>query len=121
MERKIQKTIWRDSWFVIPAVLLAVVWLVAKFGFHVDFAPGADYAASFFWNLLFPLIVVALAQIAYAVVLTVDIVRSHQISANQKILYTIIAWLAVSWLYPAVYICRMLWLIKNDKKVCTNG
>ncbi len=112
-----QKLLLRDTLLVAPVFLFGAIWLVLALVFRVDFAPGADYGASMLWNLIFPLMFIGLWQMAYGVVLIVDIAWSKQLSIGKKVLYSVLVWLAVQGAFVIVYIARVLWLLGRKNRM----
>lgn len=111
--KRSRRILLRDSCLVLPVLLLIGGRLILKLCFDVDFAPGADYGVAMFANLLLPLTLAALGQVAYAVVLIVDIVRNARLSPGRKAILALAIWLAVMWLYPLVYLARVIYLLSN--------
>ncbi len=108
-----KKLLLRDTLLVAPVYLFAALWLVLALVLQVDLAPGTDYGTSVLWNLILPLVFLGLWQMAYGVVLIVDIARSKGLSTGKKVLYSGLIWFAVQLLYLPVYIARVIWLLKK--------
>ena len=114
-QRKINKLILRDSLIVIPTLIFAVAWLFVELHPNIEIYPGANYGLSFFLNLLLPLAIIAVAQIIYAVVLMIECIQLQNKTKREKILLCIGVWFAVMYLLFAVYIYRLVRLIRIKK------
>ena len=67
-----KKNLIRDSIIVVPFLIFTVVWLVLGLGFQIDFSPAGSYGASMFFNLIFPLSIIGVGAMIYAVTLVVE-------------------------------------------------
>ena len=111
-QRKINKLILRDSLIVIPTLIFSVAWLFMELNPNIEIYPGANYGLSVFLNLLLPLAIIAIAQIIYAVVLMIECIQLQNKTKREKLLLCIGVWFAVMYLLFAVYIYRLVYLIR---------
>lgn len=118
-----KNVILRDTLFVAPVFLFTATWIILKLCFHIDFAPGADYAKSMYMNLIIPFAMIGLGQIAYGIVLIADIVRTDKYDTKKKVLYSVVVCFAVQILnlYFLVYIIRIFWLLNHKDPVNCNS
>ncbi len=108
-----KKLLIRDSLIVIPLILFTALWLVLRLGFHADLAPGGDYYSSMMANLIIPLFIIGFGQLTYAFFLVTDTIRIKKDAALLKILAIIGVWFAVMYLFPIVYIRRVVIYFKR--------
>ena len=112
-----KKKLIRDSIIVVPFLIFTVVWLVLGLGFQVDFSPAGSYGASMFFNLIFPISIVGIGAMIYAVTLVVEAVKSCGGTTSRKVLYGVITWLITVNLYFLVYLCRVVLLCRNSNRL----
>lgn len=112
-----KKKLIRDSIIVVPFLIFTVVWLVLGLGFQIDFLPVGSYGASMFFNLIFPLSIVGIGAMIYAVTLVVEAVKSCGGTSSRKVLYGVITWLITVNLYFLVYLFRVVLLCRNSNRL----
>ncbi len=111
--RAAKKLLIRDSLIVIPTVVFSVLWLILKLAFHIDLAPGGNYYQSMMANLIFPLVIIGIGQLIYALCLVTDTIRFQKKAVFLKILTVIAVWYAVTYLLVIVYIRRVILYFKS--------
>ncbi len=116
-DKRVKRILLRDSLIVIPTFLVMAAWLILKLVLDVDLAPGSDYEKSMWLNLLLPLFIVGVGQLAYAVVLIIDAARAKDLSIGKMLLYIILAWFGSNWgLGIVIYICRLVYFLRKREE-----
>ena len=111
-----KKQLARDSFVVIPILLFIAFWLYTGLNPRIDLFPTSDYGTSMLVNLIIPLLLIGAAQMVYACFLIWDTVRLQGKAWYVKVLICVGVWYAVNWLFPVVYVYRIVrYLIKKKR------
>ncbi len=102
----------RDTVMVLIPTVVAIAYLTVVVIMGIDLAPGSDYLKSMIMNFLGPLMLIGIGSLVYQIVLVTDVIRVVKSDLITKILLCLCAW----FLWPIVYIAKIVYCIRSRKK-----